>query len=289
MTVVSAVVPVFNRAGTVGRAIDSILAQRMPATGATLEVTVVDDGSTDNLSDALASYGDRVTLIQHERNLGAAAARNSGVAVARGDYIAFLDSDDVWLPGKIDAQLRIMRTESWKASCTAYHLVRLGAREIVSPRFGTRALGLSDLVWGCFVSPGSTLMFERSLFNEVGPLDTALLRLEDWDWLLRYTGVHALGFLAEPLARVYLAPNAHGREVLAAIARLKKKYSTVLRPREWHDFLAALEIERAAAHIRAGNMRAGILPLLRSLWLAPFGNIALSAILHNRLTRKSHL
>ena len=107
MTVINVIIPVWNRAPTVKGAIDSALSQQM--SDAKLEVTVVDDGSTDAIGDALAGYGDRVTVIRHDRNRGAAAARNSGVVAAKGDYVAFLDSDDVWLPGKLHAQLGAMR------------------------------------------------------------------------------------------------------------------------------------------------------------------------------------
>jgi len=279
----------FNRAGAVRRAIDGALAQQFPTTSAKLEVTVVDDGSTDGLSGALASYGDRVKLICHNRNLGAAAARNSGIAAAKGDYIAFLDSDDIWLSSKVDAQLSAMLTNRWKACCTAYYLVRPQWGEIVSPLYGTRALGLSDLVWGCFVSPGSTLMLERALFDEVGPLDTTLQRLEDWDWLLRYTTLHELGFLAQPLARIELSPNLNTDRVLAAIARLNGKYMTILPPHQRRNFQAALEVERAAAHFRIGEILAGFRALFHSLWLVPIGNVAITAVLHNRLARRSHI
>lgn len=252
-----------------------------------LEIITIDDGSTDVLSEALAGYGDLVKLIRHERNLGAAAARNSGVAAAKGDYIAFLDSDDVWLPGKVDAQLRAMRSYGWKACCTSYYLARPKLESIVSPRYITGELGLSDLVWGCFVSPGTTLMFERTLFDEVGQLDTDLQRLEDWDWLLRYTQVYALGFLAQPLAKIEASPYLNADRVVAALTRLREKFAPILPAREIRNFRAALDVERAAAYFRTGAFVAASSALIQSLWLAPVGNAALSAVLYNRLARKS--
>ncbi len=160
MTSVSVIVPVWNRAHSVPAAIDSVLAQQLPA-GWSVQVIVVDDGSTDDLVGALRPYGSGVTCIRRERNGGAAAARNTGLGAARGDYVAFLDSDDVWLPGKLTSQIDAMRKNNWPASCTAYYLSRPGRPEIVSPLYQTGAIGLADMVWGCFVSPGSTLMFER--------------------------------------------------------------------------------------------------------------------------------
>ncbi|MHB1570373.1 MAG: glycosyltransferase family 2 protein, partial [Solirubrobacteraceae bacterium] len=90
---ITAIIPTYNRAGVLGRAIDSVLAQTMAAD----EVVVVDDGSTDGTHALVAGLGDVVTYV-YQDNSGASMARNTGVATARGDWLAFLDSDDVWLP-----------------------------------------------------------------------------------------------------------------------------------------------------------------------------------------------
>lgn len=93
---VSVVVPTYNRAHSIGAALDSILAQDpLPD-----EVIVVDDGSTDNTSDVLAAYGDRITVLR-QKNAGAAAARNAGIRHATSEWVAFLDSDDLWRPGRM--------------------------------------------------------------------------------------------------------------------------------------------------------------------------------------------
>src|SRR6202020_1898604 len=102
-------------------AIDSALSQELPA-GHTLEVIVVDDGSSDQPQEALARFGDAIRLVRHPRNLGAAAARNTGCEAADGEYIAFLDSDDRWLPGKLTAQIAFMQQGNFEISCTAYLL-----------------------------------------------------------------------------------------------------------------------------------------------------------------------
>src|SRR5258708_5431403 len=119
MTSVSVIVPVWNRAHSVPAAIDSVLAQQLP-TGWSLHVIVVDDGSTDDLVGALRPYGSGIIHIRRESNGGAAAARNTGVGAARGHYVAFLDSDDVWLPRNLPSQIDAMRKNNWPARCTAY-------------------------------------------------------------------------------------------------------------------------------------------------------------------------
>jgi glycosyltransferase involved in cell wall biosynthesis len=97
---VSVIIPTYNRADCVTNAIDSVLAQ----TYADYEIIVIDDGSEDNTQEVISAYGDRLTHI-HQDNQGLAAARNAGVRAARGEWIALLDSDDVWLPEKLAVQI----------------------------------------------------------------------------------------------------------------------------------------------------------------------------------------
>jgi len=243
----------------------------------------VDDGSRDDLADTLRAYGDRVRCVVHAGNLGAAAARNTGIAEADGDYIAFLDSDDVWLPGKLTAQIAFMRSGHYAAACTAYFFARPNKPEIVSPRYPTGSLGVSDLVWGCFVSPGSTLICERDVLLEIGPFDVTLKRLEDWDLLLRFARARELGFLAMPFARIEASRHADARQTLRALQQLRVRYADVLSPTDRRHFNAATELECAAAYYRARRYPSALGALLKSLTLAPTGHVALKAILHNRL------
>ena len=103
---VSVVIPVFNRPAAVRRAIESVLAQ----TCQDFEIIVVDDGSTDETPAVVAGLADpRMTLIQHEGNRGGSAARNTGLRAASAEYVAFLDSDDEWLPRKLERQLEVFQ------------------------------------------------------------------------------------------------------------------------------------------------------------------------------------
>lgn len=283
MTTVSVIIPVWNRAGRIAPAIESVLGQQLPGPDWSVRVLVVDDGSTDDLAGALRRYEPRITLIRHERNLGAAAARNTGIAAACGQYVAFLDSDDTWLPEKLVRQLDFMRTHQFAASCTSFHIMRPNGREITKRTYPTGKIGLEDLVWGCFVSPGSTLICRRDVYGKIGAYDISLLRLEDWDWLLRYAGTHGLGYLNQPLARIQPSPNPNPQAVLAALEQMELKHLASLPASECRRFRAAAEVVRAAAHRRGGNPLAAAVAIGRSLRIVPMSNVALRTVLHNML------
>ena len=101
---VSVIIPTYNRAHLVGRAIRSVLNQ----TYQDFEIIVVDDGSTDNTEEVVKSFNDpRIRYIRHEKNRGGSAACNTGIRAARGEYIAFQDSDDEWLPEKLEKQMQV--------------------------------------------------------------------------------------------------------------------------------------------------------------------------------------
>ena len=112
MKEISVVIPAYNHGRFLREAIDSVLAQ----TYAPLEIIVVDDGSTDDTEQIVRSYGDRVRYIR-QQNAGVGAARNNGIANARGEYVAFLDSDDLWLPEKLAVQVEYMRRHPECAAC----------------------------------------------------------------------------------------------------------------------------------------------------------------------------
>jgi glycosyltransferase involved in cell wall biosynthesis len=280
LALITTIIPVYNRATTIGRAIRSVLAQELSETDSII-VMVVDDGSSDALASALDEFGNKITHIAHPRNLGAAAARNTGIASVREGYIAFLDSDDVWTAGKLRRQLAVMRQRGWRASCTAYVLARRDGTEIVSPHYLMSDLGITELAWGCFVSPGSTLVCDRAVFDDIGLLDMNLQRLEDWDWLLRYVRKYTLGFVPEPLARIEPSLNVESSKVIAALEVLRSKHMGDIRGRCRRYFKAGLDFERAAALHRRGDPAAAV-ALLSSVLRSPFRHDALAAALHNR-------
>ena len=117
---ISVVIPAYNCAGVIGRAIDSALAQKVA-----LEILVLDDGSSDGLEAVMAGYegNEAVRFAKNEKNLGAAATRNRGVTLARGKYVAFLDADDYWTEDKLVRQLALIEQTGCVLCCTARELM----------------------------------------------------------------------------------------------------------------------------------------------------------------------
>ena len=216
---VSVVIPAYERADVVGRAIDSALAQ----TVSDIEILVVDDGSTDDTEAVVDGYDDdRVRYLAHDTNRGVSAARNTGVAAATGEYVAFLDSDDEWLPRKLERQLSALdgRGEEWVgAYCdvmtadlsTAGRLATLLSDKLFrsrAPREGGRELAEALLSMQVFMGPGSTLLVERSVLAETGGFDEGLSIYEDWDLVLRVLAAGKLAYVDEPLALTHFTGDA---------------------------------------------------------------------------------
>ena len=285
MPSINVVIPVWNRAHVVGRAVASVVGQDLPPGDWSLRVLIVDDGSTDDLAGALRPFGAQAVLIRHERNAGAAAARNTGITAAQCNYLAFLDSDDVWLPGKLATQIAFMQSGGHPVSCTACELVRPGRSAILWPRYTRSVLTLSDAVWGCYLSPGTTMVCEPRVFADIGLFDTTLQRHEDWDWLLRLTARHNVAYLRRPLASREQSAFSKHRQTLDAIDGIRRKHLSDLPPHLQRRLEAALALETAAVRYRERNWRGAVSGILKSLWLAPIGNDAVRTVAAGRLAR----
>jgi glycosyltransferase involved in cell wall biosynthesis len=192
---VSVIVPTYNRRAMVREAIDSVLAQ----TAAVFELIVVDDGSTDGTAEDLARLGESIR-IEPIANRGPAAARNRGVEIACAPLIAFLDSDDLWAPTKLERQLAFMRENPDCAiSQTSEVWIRNGRRVNPGVRHRKRAGDFFvESLRTCLVSPSAVLM-EKQLFGSVGGFDEDMTAAEDYDLWLRILVDHEVGLLDEPL------------------------------------------------------------------------------------------
>ena len=269
---ISVVVPVYNRAALIERALRSVFAQTVQD----FELIVVDDGSTDDLEKTLERCRDpRLRLVHHERNRGAAAARNSGIREARGTYIAFLDSDDEWLPEKLARQLAALDRSRPEiaVSLTGFYLLRdkLGRRE-QRPLPSERDWFLR-LLAGCNVNAGSGLMVRRSVCEAVGYYDETMRRLEDWDWLLRYAARAPIVTVEEPLSVYHSGMSWPTVETVEQACRqIWERHGAAAAAHSSSArrlLLSTLCYERAAALHRARRPIAALALLLRSILLYP--------------------
>jgi teichuronic acid biosynthesis glycosyltransferase TuaG len=201
---VSVCIGTYNRERTIRECLDSVFAQTYPK----LEVVVVDNASTDRTVDLVQGYGDRVRLIRRDVNSGmCSTTRNQAVRGARGEYIAFLDSDDSWYPGKIEKQVQFLQEHKNLPLChTACRImdaasVEDGIRhEGKIPPSGKYFEALLDHCWITI----STVLMIRSLYDECGPFLETLPygRLgEDYEFFLKVARKYDIGFIPEVLAR----------------------------------------------------------------------------------------
>lgn len=197
MPLVSVVIPNFNYAKYVAQAIDSVLAQSYPE----IEVIVVNNGSTDNSSEVLRAYGDRIRLIEQE-NLGQSGARNSGIKQARGEFVAFLDADDIWLPGKLEKQMKLFTRPEVGLVYGGYRTVDTALRPLSTriPRLRGRILRQFALGPGAVISGGeSTSVIRKEALDRIGPWDTELSISAGWDVYRRIASHYEIEVLAEPV------------------------------------------------------------------------------------------
>jgi glycosyltransferase involved in cell wall biosynthesis len=192
---ISVIIPTYNRGWIIKEAIDSVMAQNYRD----FELIIVDDGSTDNTSDILNSYHGDILVFRQE-NRGVSAARNRGILEASGRFIAFLDSDDLWLPQKLFRQVEFFNKNPDAKICqTEETWIRNGVR--VNPkRKHKKPCGMifEPSLALCLISP-SAVMIRRSLFEKVGGFDETLPACEDYDLWLRISCRYPVYLIETPL------------------------------------------------------------------------------------------
>lgn len=201
MSYVSVIIPTYNRKLYVQEAVDSVLAQ----TYTDYEIIVIDDGSTDGTSEALSfRYGDKIQYVWQE-NQGESVARNRGVELAQGKYIAFLDSDDLWLPEKLSEQILFLDkypnfsfvfTQAWQIDADGRKVSDRKINESVQPEF----LILERLCFDNLVEAPSTVIVARNVLQASGGFDPGIRYGEDYDLFLRLRLFTDMGIIPQPLA-----------------------------------------------------------------------------------------
>jgi len=198
---ISVIIPAYNRASFLDEAIQSVLDQEyfVRDDSSSFELLVIDDGSTDNTREIVRSFGDKVNY-HFQEHKGVSAARNLGLNLARGDYLCFLDSDDLWKKDKMSVQMSFMKTFPKAKVCyTEETWIRRGV--FVNPKKKHQKYSgwIFDKVLPlCLISLSSAL-FRREVFVEIGKFDEELLACEDYDFGIRLAHKYPIYLLPKPL------------------------------------------------------------------------------------------
>jgi len=192
---VSVVIPTYNRKQWVTEAVDSVLKQKFRD----FELLIVDDGSEDGTCEALGRYAGKTGYL-YLRHGGVSRARNIGSRICRGDFVAFLDSDDLWQPAKLQRQMEYMRAHP---DCRICYTDEIWIRRGVRANQGKKHRKYSGWIFEqclplCIISPSSALI-RRDLLEKSGGFDESMPVCEDYDLWLRIAAGNPVAFLPEPL------------------------------------------------------------------------------------------
>ena len=223
MAKVSVIIPTYNRAHLVSRAIKSVLNQNFQD----FEIIVVDDGSTDNTEEVIKSFKDkRIRYIWHEINKGGNAARNTGLKNSRGEYIAFLDSDDEWLPEKLERQLEIFeKSQDEKLGFVYCGVIFINKKENKELRFLPKVKGYvyKNMLADNITFGGSDNLIKKEVFNICGFFDECeelkKRGAQEYEMWIRIAQKFNFTFVKEYLVKYYTDPI----DKITTIATLQDK------------------------------------------------------------------
>ena len=200
---ISVVIPTFKRSNIITRSVKSVLNQSYQD----FEIIIVNDGFKDNTEEILNGFNDkRIIYLEHEQNLGQSAARNTGIRAAKGQYIAFQDSDDEWLPEKLAKQMEVFENASSKVGVV--YTERWSTNDNINFHIPQPQINLKVnyfrkiLLQSSLITPQSAIVL-ADCFKKVGFFDESLHHLEDWDLWIRISKYYDFIFINEPLVKVY--------------------------------------------------------------------------------------
>lgn len=283
---VSVIIPAYNAAWCVSRAVDSALAQ----TYQNLEVIVVNDDSTDETPAVLARYGAAVRVI-NKPNGGLPSARNAGIQAAGGEFVAFLDADDWWLPEKLACQMELLRSRPELGFCST--AARVETPEGKTLNIWTCPAPASTILETIFqtnaavAGSGSAVLVRRALFERAGFFDETLRSLEDVDMWMRLAAIAEYGCVKEPLVVILKREGSISRDLTqmreSAIKVMCKNRNLLPGNRQgsfWRAAYAGMLTDYAKWEYREGFRRSALARAAQALAFAPLerGRLALSLL-----------
>lgn len=201
---ISVIIPTFNRADTILRSVNSVLDQ----TYKDMELLIIDDGSTDNTKELIEQIEDsRIRYIYLGTNSGASNARNVGARHARGEWIAFQDSDDAWKPDKLSKQIAYASEHPEYNLIYSSYIAHLTEQDIYFPTEPLPSVMEGDMFHTLLlrnVIGTPTMLIKREAFLQSGGFDTAYQSLEDWEFVIRFSKNNLIGYVSDYLMDVYM-------------------------------------------------------------------------------------
>jgi len=268
---VSVIIPTYNRAHLIGRAIQSVLNQ----TYQDFEIIVVDDGSTDNTKEIVKSLDDkRIRYIRHKENKGGGAARNTGIKAAIGEYIAFLDSDDEWLPEKLECQMKVFKNAGSEVGVvyTGFiYIDELGEYTNGQHIPEKRGWIYEDILVENCVGTASTVLVKRKCFEKAGLFDENLPSCQDWEMWIRLAREHQFDFIEDPLVKYHIHKSRISTDLEAKIKGITiviDKFSGEFTSRRKIYSQRRFSIGNLYCHL--GNMKRGRKEFLKAIQIYPF-------------------
>lgn len=277
---VSVIIPNYNYARYLKEAIMSVQVQTYSNT----EIIVVNNGSTDDSLHLLQQFGSQIILIDQE-NLGQAGARNSGLKVAKGDLIAFLDADDLWQNDKLEKQMRLItsETELVYSGITRFRDVSGRVESVLFPQFkGDCHHYFTDLTAVSIVLSGeSTSLFTRNLLDLVGNFDPELNSSSGWDFFRRCSILTNFDFVPEPLTNYRLHSSNMSNSSLNNIRDIRKAYRKLFSDHLWKlsadqkkRIVMRLEISFLKTYVREKHFYLAFITLFRFVNRNDYGDTA---------------
>lgn len=208
MTKVSVIIPAYNCEHYIKDTVESVLSQ----TYEDIELIIIDDGSTDRTREIVKRFGSKVEYVYQDKNVGPSATRNRGIEQAKGKYIAFLDHDDVWMPNKIEEQIKLLENNKdialvYSNGCS----INSSGVQVSSTLFDIakphRGFAFEELILDNFI-PTSSVIVRKQILNEVGGFNERFLISQDFDLYLRIAEDHEIDFVDALLFKRRIYPDS---------------------------------------------------------------------------------
>lgn len=277
-SLVSVIVPCYNGQEFIGEAIESVINQ----TYQNWELIIIDDGSTDESKKVMDRYlhDKRIQYIRHDKNKGISATRNTGIITSRGEYIAFLDQDDIWLPEKLERQLELFKKSNSKIGLVYTDVYFIDSNGKI---FGQR--NPRNVVWGktkevilkeLFLQSPITMcstMFRKKCFDQLGLLDEDLFGCDDYDIYLRVASKFGIRYIPLPLAK----RRYHENSAAKSDKYRNDQIQAVIKACKMHAFLEKYRTKKLGSifvsiglfYMENNNFSTARIMLLKSIQYSP--------------------